>query len=1271
VAMLLRNKERSRAGHLLAVIAAAVDSGEIRLAGLSEEYEGSDITGPESVPEGKALVPRMEIPGRDIGLFRPSAPVLLTAPSLLPGVETPNNWCLPPSIVLLGNAADDDQDAPTDAPLPGYRRGHACPEFVPFGTRADRADAFVPRSQSEADARPIVDGVPETATARIGFRLWEHVEAATPTGDLEGSAFGVTLGSAAPNAPCLWPRRFTWHSVEVVRTGPTHNNRTFLYMLENSTVTSGANAPSTFTVRMDYEKCVRVDSASLRSIQALEQQNKERRAELRRRAEEAERIQRAAEAKAKKAAARAELARQWREKHIRNASRLRGSAPTLGLSDADWQAMKSASNAVVTARHLGWERWIHLDQTVDAPVDESSVSLLGERVSAVWYFHPETGASAWDPPGGWPEEDAEAAEGAALEDALRAAEAVSMVEASTDPSERGALASSMSRRVVATEPLSEAVLLAGGPPSLEAADGASLSRGGSDEPWTVPDPSTLAAPAAAAACEEILLRSLMLAFRRWVAECASRGCVDPGEAFKPPVPNPAGLRETDPGDDDGSHAQRAFVSAKRVVEDSDAALDPVRRLRRRRRGRVTQTGEESDSEYDDEDIATLGSGVHPGSGGEGRAAGPWKPGEPTDRFDLSAVFLFMDRDGDGVVSARDWAVLLSGGSVSSASGAGAAIPLSSLSASDRVAGEVVRAALWPYMRSALHRLTPPALRPLMATRLPSLMNPDALEAIGQESFERSETVRNRLEAGRDGDGADTGRDAAAMLASLLSPAVRLRAFRALKRQFAVYPRLEEQDKRPQHLRYDELARWVSGASEGHDWFGVDVTAGLHSPVASWAMLAERQSLAQSAGEWVPAIDPSSGERYYSSAMTGASVWEKGMPQLQAEAAMRRSVVAQLDTELRSVEALHRDALRRARRQTNRARRRQGLHRTLLEDDAPGREDSASAPASASPPRQPAPTGTFAEQLAAALDGDDTLVRVLAAKLGLKVPTTESEPSVAASAVALPRQPATPPGALVAGGIVSGTVVPGAVDFDDDLAAPSAASFGAMGVEWRQLQPPRDARRLRARAKESHVLGPERSTGVNEANKPRMVGLVAPRDVTVSIKPFENPPVEAVFLSDLSDAAKAARLRITIDPRTGERVVAEAGETGEAVDDRRAKQEAVTLAFSHVRAGHMEELRDVLVGGVVDINLDRDDAGNSLLIVAAQNGNKRMVKELLRKGADINSKNTKGNTSLHYCFAYGFKDLGEYLVEKGADDTLTNADGVAPREGLSKTDVDAI
>ena len=85
---------------------------------------------------------------------------------------------------------------------------------------------------------------------------------------------------------------------------------------------------------------------------------------------------------------------------------------------------------------------------------------------------------------------------------------------------------------------------------------------------------------------------------------------------------------------------------------------------------------------------------------------------------------------------------------------------------------------------------------------------------------------------------------------------------------------------------------------------------------------------------------------------------------------------------------------------------------------------------------------------------------------------------------------------------------------------------------------------------------------------------------------------------------------------------------------------------------------------------RDKRGNSMLIVAAQNGNKRIIKFLLRNGADINAANEVGNTALHFAHTYSFQKVIDYLHRKGADDTIKNKVGLTCYEGLVAEDNNA-
>ena len=103
------------------------------------------------------------------------------------------------------------------------------------------------------------------------------------------------------------------------------------------------------------------------------------------------------------------------------------------------------------------------------------------------------------------------------------------------------------------------------------------------------------------------------------------------------------------------------------------------------------------------------------------------------------------------------------------------------------------------------------------------------------------------------------------------------------------------------------------------------------------------------------------------------------------------------------------------------------------------------------------------------------------------------------------------------------------------------------------------------------------------------------------------------------------------------------------------EEDVEEIFSCARHGRVEEIERLLERGVpVDV---RDEYGNTLLTIACQNGNKRVAKVCLRRSADLNARNYKGDH-------YGYGDtLGQYLVDKGANEHARNKSGKEVYDGI--------
>ena len=110
-------------------------------------------------------------------------------------------------------------------------------------------------------------------------------------------------------------------------------------------------------------------------------------------------------------------------------------------------------------------------------------------------------------------------------------------------------------------------------------------------------------------------------------------------------------------------------------------------------------------------------------------------------------------------------------------------------------------------------------------------------------------------------------------------------------------------------------------------------------------------------------------------------------------------------------------------------------------------------------------------------------------------------------------------------------------------------------------------------------------------------------------------------------------------------------------------EDIGVLFTHLRHGRYSEARALIKQGApVDC---RDRGGNTPLMAACQNGRGKLVKLCIRYGANVNAQNKQGNTALHFALAFQFQAIGEFLVAKGADDSLVNLKGLTCYEGLGK------
>ena len=103
-------------------------------------------------------------------------------------------------------------------------------------------------------------------------------------------------------------------------------------------------------------------------------------------------------------------------------------------------------------------------------------------------------------------------------------------------------------------------------------------------------------------------------------------------------------------------------------------------------------------------------------------------------------------------------------------------------------------------------------------------------------------------------------------------------------------------------------------------------------------------------------------------------------------------------------------------------------------------------------------------------------------------------------------------------------------------------------------------------------------------------------------------------------------------------------------------------FSQARNGRFKRVEESLNLGF-PVNAE-DEKGNTLLLVACQQTNQKLASLLLQRGAAVNHRNAAGNTPLHFALSYESSGaLAEFLIERGADDTIANNAGLGPYDGL--------
>ena len=121
-----------------------------------------------------------------------------------------------------------------------------------------------------------------------------------------------------------------------------------------------------------------------------------------------------------------------------------------------------------------------------------------------------------------------------------------------------------------------------------------------------------------------------------------------------------------------------------------------------------------------------------------------------------------------------------------------------------------------------------------------------------------------------------------------------------------------------------------------------------------------------------------------------------------------------------------------------------------------------------------------------------------------------------------------------------------------------------------------------------------------------------------------------------------------------------------LSDSVSKEESLTLEEYYLecaRFGELSDLKEAMKDATKDFNVNLVDfGGNTALHLASANGFLDVVKYLINElHCDINAKNKSQSTPLSWAAFNGQKAVVEFLLEKGADFDIKNANGKKPSE----------
>ena len=192
-----------------------------------------------------------------------------------------------------------------------------------------------------------------------------------------------------------------------------------------------------------------------------------------------------------------------------------------------------------------------------------------------------------------------------------------------------------------------------------------------------------------------------------------------------------------------------------------------------------------------------------------------------------------------------------------------------------------------------------------------------------------------------------------------------------------------------------------------------------------------------------------------------------------------------------------------------------------------------------------------------------------------------------------------------------------------------------------------------------------------------VALTAPLDDALDMSSInESGSVEKL---EQINGPESLRSHISIEKKLSPRIIAPILDI-EVVFSwvRHQKFETLQNALKHIpdkkydekctRLQFVEGVGTVYVGAYDRIKFTMnktDQHGNTMLHVAAQNGNIKLAALLIRKGCNPNHQNRQGNTPGHFAMAYQFYQFATWFFDEGGgNDLILNCLGLGAYDGIA-------